>query len=187
MMTLVIGTRDSGKSALAEDLCQQTGDARRYYLATMEVLDDAGRERVRKHLEKRRGKGFVTIERTHGIAGALADMQDKEHATVLLECVANLVGNEMHGTDPERQALLRDKVNGPARFADAVASDIARLGAGVHHLIAVTDVFPAEDAGYDEETRLYVRLLELVNERLIRMADRVTDVRERAREKRGET
>ncbi len=178
MMTMVIGTRDSGKSALAEDLCLKTGDERRYYLATMEVLDDAGRERVQKHLEKRRGKGFVTIERTRGIAGALKDMQDREHATVLLECIANLVGNEMHGTDPERLALLRDQGRGEELFADAVVSDIVRLGNGVHHLIAVTDVFPAEDDGYDEETRLYVRLLALVNERLIRMADRVADVRE---------
>ena len=62
MIYLVIGTQNSGKSELAENLSMETGDSSRLYLATMKIYDEAGRERVKKHRQQREGKGFVTIE-----------------------------------------------------------------------------------------------------------------------------
>ena len=100
MITLVIGTQDSGKSALAEDLAQES-DGKLYYLATMKVCDEEGRKRIERHRKAREGKGFETIERQIRIADAAADIDDHEEATVLLECMANLVANEMYD-NPER-------------------------------------------------------------------------------------
>lgn len=174
MITLIIGEPHSGKSALAEQLAmeavhQNSGAA--YYLATMEVLGKEAMERVKKHRALRAGKGFVTIEKTVHVSDALALIRQPETATVLLECVSNLVGNEMHGS-PEKMELA---ASDPACFADAIADDILKL-AVVSNLILVTNDF-ANEGDFDEETRCYVRLCDAVNERLRARADRVEDVR----------
>ena len=162
-MILVIGTPNSGKSALAEELAIKTHDPVRYYLATMEVRDEAGLERVLKHRRQRAGKGFMTIERTSDLTKALPEMKDADRSVVLLECMANLVGNEMHCA-----CSLEDD-----RFADRIMGDIQFLAAHVHHLIVVTDEYEKDASGYDDETRTYVRLLDLVNEKLMEYADAV--------------
>lgn len=176
MITLVIGTPDSGKSALAEDLTLRTGAAVRYYLATMKVDDDAAAERVKKHKKQREGKGFLTIECCCGIPGEMKEMKDLSHAAVLLECVSNLVGNEMHDV-PERAELCRKGPGSEEHFADEVMHDIKILGERARDLIIVTNEYEADGTGYDDDTRLYVRLLGLVNARLSAYADRIFDLR----------
>lgn len=161
MIIVVIGTHNSGKSVLAEDLAIRTRDPARYYLATMEVRDEAGLERVAKHRRQREGKGFVTIERTCDITKALPEIKDPARSVVLLECMANLVGNEMH-----RAGSLEED-----RFAERIMGDILFLASQVHNLIVVTDEYEKEARGYDDETRTYVRLLDLVNAKLMECAD----------------
>ncbi len=172
MITLVIGTPDSGKSALAEELVLKSGIEPRYYLATMKVIDEAGAERVEKHLKQREGKGFITIERSVDILSAAEEMEDPAHAAVLLECVSNLVGNEMHDAS-DRAEMCRQGPQSEEQFADAVAEDIRILGSKVRNLVIVTNEYDRDGSGYDEDTRLYVRLLDLVNVRLTGYADRV--------------
>ena len=101
MVTLIIGGPNSGKSQLAEDLVVNSGIDRRYYLATMRVLDEAGEERIIKHRKQREGKGFITLEIPYAIDKAVSLMEEPESSIVLLECIANLVGNEMYD-NPER-------------------------------------------------------------------------------------
>ena len=105
MICLVIGTKDSGKSALAEDLAMATGDMYRIYLATMKVYDAAGQERVEKHRKQRAGKGFVTVELFYSISEIDKYIQKAGDTTVLLECVSNLVGNEIY-ENPDRKGFL---------------------------------------------------------------------------------
>ena len=89
MVALVIGVPDSGKSALAEDLAMKlSGDGKRIYLATMEILDDEGKKRVEKHRKAREGKGFFTIEASVKVLEAVAGVPDLEKSTVLIECIS---------------------------------------------------------------------------------------------------
>ena len=85
MFTLVIGGAASGKSEYAESLLLGAPGPR-YYLATMEPMEDAEcRARIEKHRRQRAGKGFVTIERGVDLAGlALPARGD-----VLLEDLGN--------------------------------------------------------------------------------------------------
>ena len=185
MIIVVIGTHNSGKSVLAEDLAVQTGDPFRYYLATMQAVDAAGRQRVLRHRMQREGKGFVTIEIAYDSTKALLRMAHASEATVLLECVANLVGNEMHRAGfpeagSEGTGLRENPVRSIAqeRFARSILKDIQTLAAHVRNLIIVTDVYEKDGAGYDDSTRQYVKLLDLVNEKLLEYVDRVCDVRD---------
>ena len=86
MVALVIGVPDSGKSALAEDLAMKLSrDGKRIYLATMEILDDAGKKRVEKHRKLREGKGFFTIEAPVKISEAVEDEPDEEKEEAVIE------------------------------------------------------------------------------------------------------
>ena len=174
MTTLVIGTAGSGKSALAEDLAMKTGDSCRYYLATMKICDDEGRKRVEKHRKMREGKGFVTIERQRALSGISDEIINPGEVTVLLECVSKLVGNILHDRQDRITHLLSD-VSEKSALADEVTEDIAGLAGKVHNLIIVTNEYTMED-GFDEETRLYVELLGIVNKRLRGIADRIFDL-----------
>ena len=64
MMVLVLGGSGSGKSAYAEELlCTLAGKSQttKYYLAAMRVYDEEGARKVEKHRERRKGKGFLTM------------------------------------------------------------------------------------------------------------------------------
>ena len=167
MIILVLGTQKSGKSLLAEELCLALGDSEKYYLATMRVMDHEGALRVEKHRKQRAGKGFVTIERGREITGAVKDMAHPEAATVLLECVSNLVGNELFENPVWREA---------DEFADTMVDEIGQLAGAVHHLVIVSSVYPRSDPGYDAATIRYVTYLHAVNERLKALADEVRDL-----------
>ena len=91
MMILVTGGSGSGKSAFAEDCVVSFGKTDRIYIATMYPFDEESRKRVQRHRKMRQGKGFETVECYTG----LDKIRLPENCTVLLECMSNLVANEM--------------------------------------------------------------------------------------------
>jgi adenosylcobinamide kinase/adenosylcobinamide-phosphate guanylyltransferase len=185
MIYLVIGTQNSGKSELAEKQAMETGDISRIYLATMKVYDEAGRERVEKHRRQREGKGFVTIEQEMNILEAVEKIEQPEKSTVLLECVSNLVGNELYENPVWKESLLNnlDDIESlelnkqKERFADSIAGDIKKLAGCVNNFIIVTNEYETDGEGYDASTRLYVLLLNMVNERITEFSDEIYDLR----------
>ena len=170
MITLVTGTAASGKSLLAEKLVLRDDFMDRDYIATMKVMDEAGAERVKRHRAMRSDKGFVTIEIPSDITGATKYMKDPKKSVVLLECVANLVGNMMYDI-PEMSSLCRTGGEGEDLFARSVVDNIKLLASKVGHLIVVTDEFDMSKTD-DGETSLYKRLLAKVNIILKKEADR---------------
>ncbi len=138
----------------------------------MKVMDDEGEERVIRHRRQRDGKGFCTIEKLFGLSDILADIDRPMETTVLLECVSNLVGNEMYD-NPARGDVLRDT---PERVADEIAEDIKKLALGVHNCILVANRYPEDGDDYDDSTRLFVKMLEMVNERIIKFSDKIYEL-----------
>ena len=126
MIHLVIGGSGSGKSEYAENLLEDSPG--KYYIATMQVYDAEGRKKVARHQRLRAGKGFQTIEQTRDIHKAaeiiVRDRKQTENAA-LLECMSNLVANEMFGgetedsasrmSETEREDFLVEKVTGGIR------------------------------------------------------------------------
>ncbi len=176
MVTLIIGTPDSGKSTQAEDIVLASECKHRIYLATMKVCDAEGEKRVKKHRTSRDGKGFVTLEIPYGVAEAVDEIRDPSDSVVLLECISNLVGNEMHD-DPKATLLCQSETKDIEAFVSLVMSDIRTLAAGVKDLVIVTNEYET-DKSYDDETKLYIELCNRVNTELKAFADEVRDVRE---------
>ena len=95
MLVVVTGGSGSGKSAFAEDRVLSFGESRRIYIATMQAFDEESHRRIRRHRRMRSGKGFETIERYT----ELDELILPKNCVVLLECMSNLVANEMFRED----------------------------------------------------------------------------------------
>lgn len=168
-MIVVMGGSGSGKSAYAEKLAVSRNKEPRYYLATMQVYDDEGEKKVARHRKLRRGKGFTTLERPVDICASLP----REKGTVLLECMSNLVANEMFreewGDEPV-DAARADSVG------KKIVTEIAELNRQSSELILVTNNVFEDGICYDEGTMEYLRTMGNVNTRLCKMADAVIEV-----------
>lgn len=94
-MILISGGSGSGKSEYAEGravrLHKESGGAL-YYAATMMIYDEESRRRVERHRKMREGKGFATVEIPMHIASLPVAAGD----AVLVECLSNLLANEMY-------------------------------------------------------------------------------------------
>ncbi len=169
MITLVSGKQNSGKSAFAERLATKSDLPCRYYIATMRVVDEDSMERRKKHRQMREGLGFETLEIPCLIDSAPDLMRSPEKCVVLLECVANLVANIMHEPEWTGRLTVADSESGD-EFVRYVTQLIKDLAGSVGHLIVVTSEYDKEGA---EGASLYIDLLDAVNARLNRIADKV--------------
>ena len=162
MFTLVIGGAASGKSEYAESLLLGAPGPR-YYLATMEPMEDAEcRARIEKHRRQRAGKGFVTIERGVDLAGLALPAQ----GDVLLEDLGNLAANEWYSPGGA----------GPEGALDAILDGIDSLRAQCRALVVVSNEIFAGGRDYAPGTEAYLELLARAHLALAARADQVCEV-----------
>lgn len=95
---LVTGGARSGKSSFAESLCI-TQNNKTAYIATSVAFDDEMKNRVKKHQESR-SKDWKTYEIYKDIYSIVEEL-DKNHDTVIMDCVTLMVNNLMftHGIE----------------------------------------------------------------------------------------
>lgn len=168
MVIIISGGSGSGKSAYAEKkILSLRGAEPLYYLATMQIYDTEGKKKVERHRKLREGKGFVTIEQPLNV-GAAADAVE-ERASVLLECMSNLIANEMF---TNAEAGLPEASQVEVRVMDGVR----RLAERTTHLVIVTNNVFEDGSSYDEGTMRYMETLGRINCRLAELADEVTEV-----------
>ena len=100
-------------------------------------------------------------------------MADPSKSAALLECLSNLAGNEMHGSEAFDPRAFDENFG---ELSGRICADIVRLSDKIAGLIVVANTFPADDDSYDEETKAYVRLNNTLTEKIRLLADRVVDV-----------
>lgn len=161
MIVLVIGGSGSGKSEFAETICMELPAEKKCYIATMQAFDEESRARIAKHRKARSGKGFETIEQgTHLEAVCLPG-----GCTALLECMSNLVANELY----MEQGAGKDTVR-------SVTEGIRRLKEQSRNLVIVTNEVFSESVPDSVEMKNYKKVLGEINRNLAGMADQVTEV-----------
>lgn len=193
MMYLIIGGSGSGKSAYAEELLFSLPDAgKKYYIATMQVCDEESRRRVQKHRKQREGKRFDTIEQPVHVSGALTQM-DAGKKSAMLECVSNLVANEMFAKDiyaeniyaedmyaddcdVKETGLKKSKKCSAEAVANKIVDDIMKLHQPLQQLVIVSNNVFEDGVSYDEMTMEYIKTMGIVNQKLAAVADVVTEV-----------
>lgn len=187
MIYVITGVSGSGKSEYAENLAVKlaAGDPL-YYVATMEPYGQEGKRRIERHHKLRAGKGFQTIECYRNITQIIeqtgADRCRK--STILLECMSNLLANEMFGK--QCNELVTEKVQlseeaFPVQIesrspADRLLSGMSYISRQCRHLIIVTNEVFSDGIEYAPETREYIRQLGRLNRELVSMADEAVEV-----------
>ena len=193
MLHIVYGGSASGKSSYAESFAMSLqGDGRLLYIATMypykwntTELDPETIQRIERHRAMRADKGFDTVECYRHVEHIVAKRQD----VLLLECMSNLLANEMYLEQDSDDGGLAETMSevekagvGMSETLSPVSKKIVQalidLSTRVQELVIVTnDVF--SDGGsltYDESTREYVKNLAEINCALARIAETVTEV-----------
>lgn len=180
MLHIVYGGSASGKSSYAESFAMSLqGDGRLLYIATMypykwntTELDPETIQRIERHRAMRADKGFDTVECYRHVEHIVAKRQD----VLLLECMSNLLANEMY-LEPDSNAGS-DMAETMSPVSNKIVQALIDLSTRVQELVIVTnDVF--SDGGsltYDESTREYVKNLAEINCAFAREAATVTEV-----------
>lgn len=160
MLILVTGGAASGKSEWAEQLVK-TISGKRYYIATMMPYGQEAEERIQKHRDRRSQDGYETIECYTGLDKLILP----ERGTVLLDCLGNLVANEMFspgGTELNAQQAVYNGVDNLTRQSDAT--------------IVVTNEVGSGGKEYAGETLQYMKILGMLNCKIAAKADVVCEV-----------
>jgi adenosylcobinamide kinase/adenosylcobinamide-phosphate guanylyltransferase len=159
MLVIVTGGASSGKSEIAENFAVKLG-GKMVYIATMFPFGTDGELRVKRHRKLRQGKGFETIEKYTRLCEINLDGYD----TILLECISNLLANEMFAEGGAGD----DSVT-------CISSDILKAVAVTENTIIVTNEVFSDGIKYDEQTEIYVERLGLLNRFLAKNADVVIE------------
>ena len=161
MLTIVTGGSGSGKSAFAEDKVLAFGEAQRVYIATMHPFDEESHKRIERHRKMRAGKGFETVECYTG----LKDVKLPSGCVVLLECMSNLVANEMFEEQGAHEQTVKDIISG--------IDELVRQAA---HVVIVTNEIFSDAVVFDKEMASYLEYLGKINQAVALRADEVVEV-----------
>lgn len=161
MITLITGGSGSGKSAYAENIITGFGDYKRIYIATMFPFDEESYERIRRHRKMRGKKNFQTLECYTG----LKNVQIPAGSCVLLECMSNLVANEMYQDQGAGEYTVEEVLEG-----------VRSLAGQARELVVVTNEIFSDGMEYTPETRKYQAFLGKINQEIAKIAGNVTEV-----------
>lgn len=193
MLHIVYGGSASGKSSYAESFAMSLqSEGRLLYIATMypykwntTEIDPETMQRIERHRAMRADKGFDTVECYRHVEHIVAKRQD----VLLLECMSNLLANEMYLEQDSDDGGLAETMSEVEKagvgmsetllpVSKKIVQALVNLSTRVQDVVVVTnDVF--SDGGsltYDESTREYVKNLAEINCALARVAETVTEV-----------
>ena len=158
MMILVTGGSKCGKSSYAESLFKDIQESK-YYIATMQPYGEVAYAAIARHREMRADKGFLTVEQYTDIDRA----EIQSGGAVLLECMGNLLANEMFCGDTVIDCT------------DKIIADVLRLHQNTKMLVIVTNQVGNDGICYENGTAAYLSALCKINQTLAEKADRVVE------------
>ena len=128
------------------------------------MIKEETMKKIERHRRLRAGKGFRTLEKYTD----LSELEIPKNQGILLECISNLVANELYREDGTLNDLKETK--------EKVLAGVRRLSNSTTRLVIVTNEVNADINGYSEETEKYRECIGMVNQSLAELADIVTEV-----------
>jgi adenosylcobinamide kinase / adenosylcobinamide-phosphate guanylyltransferase len=152
MLVFISGGVRSGKSTLGEKLAVELATGNKIYLATSRAYDDEMRRRILKHQKDRAQKGFITIEKSENIGEIVPQLGNGD--TVLMDCLGNLVANEMFGEDPTVYNTQMKK-----EITEKIYAEIIQLNSAAANLIVISNEVFSSGISYNRATEDYLAVL----------------------------
>ena len=162
---LITGGSRSGKSAFA----QKTAEALpgpRAYVATCPAIDKETEERIRKHREARRGKGWETIEETVDPAGVIR--RAGGYRVLLVDCLTLWINNILYEAERRGEHFTEEAA------ADRCRELIDACGAFPGTVIFVTNELGMGIVPENETARLFREIAGRCNQEIAAAAQTVT-------------
>ncbi|EIT87052.1 cobinamide kinase/cobinamide phosphate guanylyltransferase [Fictibacillus macauensis ZFHKF-1] len=174
MLTMIIGGVRSGKSGYAERLMMDEvkADEVLHYIATSAPYDEEMKQRVKRHQDDRRHyhHQWKTWEQPRHVEQLAASFTAQDR--VLLDCLTNLVSNELFvgweaGLEPWREPAFRQACY------EKIRDGIRQLTHTAGHVVVVSNEIGHETVWDDEATLYYGQLLGALHQTFVAEAERV--------------
>jgi adenosylcobinamide kinase/adenosylcobinamide-phosphate guanylyltransferase len=110
MLILILGGSGSGKSEFGENLALKLGKEK-LYIATMKPFGQESLDRIKKHREMRKKKEFETYEIYKDFTNINIE-KSRECDVILVECISNILANEMFSENTVSENVVDDILNG---------------------------------------------------------------------------
>lgn len=177
MLITVTGGSGSGKSAYAEGVAEKLSSdgGILYYVAAMYPYgDDETTKRIENHRQRRRNKGYNTVECYTDIASMLERVSGD---TLLIECMSNLLANEMFMEEGRLRYKEKDSEKKRKELAEKyIVLPVLELADKKNRVVVVTNEIFSDIDSSDEITGCYIRLLAYINRRLAFCSDDYVEV-----------
>ena len=167
MLELVTGGSGSGKSAYAESrICEWNRQDPKplFYIATMYPYGEETEKKIERHRMLRKGKGFETLEWYTGLKLHLEE-GSLQGSDVLLECMSNLVANEMFEEQGAHDRTVSEVTKGIENLLEQAA-----------HVVIVTNEIFSDAVVFDGDMDSYLEYLGKINQAAAQRADEVVEV-----------
>ena len=163
MLIFISGSSKSGKSSYAESKLESLSGSVKIYIAASKVYDDEMKERVRLHQERRKDKGFVTVE----CECDLDRVNIPEGADVMIESLTAWTANEM----------FRDECIYDSEYViEKIHSELETIRQKAMNLIVVADDIFSDGITYDALTERYMKTLAELEIMIASCADEVIEI-----------
>ena len=174
MIAFIIGGSGSGKSEYGENLAVRLTPGRKLYIATMYPWDEESRQKIKRHRNMRAMKQFDTIEcfydLTLGVKQFVASSTEPRTNTAFLDCMSNLVTNEMYTPFGYCNQQKNDFL------VEYVLKGIDTLCEQFEHVIIVSNDTFSDGVEYNEEMQKFLANLASINTGIATRADVVVEV-----------
>lgn len=188
MLYLITGGSGSGKSEYAENkLCElsKKTNSSKVYLATMIPYGKETEEKINRHRQMRAKKNFQTEECFTNLPKFVENMKSQKDLdkkeVVLLECMSNLVANELFDETGVNTILKKEE---PAlsdnevieKLTGYILNGVEKLNDIYENIVIVTNEVFSESTHYSNEMSVYKQVLGKVNCELGKAAVEVAEV-----------
>lgn len=162
MLIIVTGGSGSGKSEFAENKAVSLrGEGELIYIATMYPYDEECKKKINRHLDLRKDKNFKTYE----CYTDLKSLNIPCKSTVLLDCISNVIANEMFNENGAKENTVSEILKG----IDSIYSQC-------ENLVIVTNEIYSDGIKYDDETERYIRYSSEIISEVCKKAEEVIEV-----------
>lgn len=162
MNYLIIGGSKSGKSNYGEKIALSLNKNKVIYIATMKPYDEEDQKRIEKHIKKRLGLGFFTLEQFRNLKEILKNINEED--TVLIDSITSLLVNEMF--------IKSGIIKSPSL---KILNDIKEIICKVKNVVIISDYIFNDSIKYDDVSENFKKELGIINTELAKICENVIE------------
>ena len=132
------------------------------YIATMKAYDKEDEERIQRHIEKREGLNFITLEVQRNLHEIVNNFEVKD--TILIDSITSLLTNEMFIGN---EIIKNPSIN--------ILNGLKQIINKAKNTVIISDYIFNDSIEYDEVTESFKKELAIINKELVKISDKVIE------------